>query len=80
MAIELPQFQGFTVDTRLQQFRKADLASQTLEFIKFDSPKGSQLLNKFQAQCDHKDTKYHHGFPGYEAMICQRCGKNFPLQ
>ena len=36
---ELPTFKGYTVDTRLKQFRKMILG-QMPEFIEFDSPKG----------------------------------------
>lgn len=39
----LPTYQGYTVDERLREFRKAE-AGETLEFIAFDSPKGRRML------------------------------------
>lgn len=40
---KLKEFQGYTVDLRLQQFRKVELGKQ-LDFIDFDSKKGRKLL------------------------------------
>jgi hypothetical protein len=40
---ELPTFKGYTVDVRLQQFRRFPLG-KTGEFIDFKSEKGDQLL------------------------------------
>ena len=42
----LPTFEGYTVDIRLKEFRKAD-PQQELEFIPFDSPQGDRLLEGF---------------------------------
>lgn len=39
----LPTFKGYTVDVRLQQFRKAKFPAP-IEFVPFDSPKGKRLL------------------------------------
>ncbi len=40
---KLKEFQGYTVDLRLQQFRKFTFGKQP-EFIEFTSTKGQQLL------------------------------------
>jgi hypothetical protein len=40
---KLKEFKGYTVDLRLQQFRKMELGKQ-LDFIDFNSPKGRKLL------------------------------------
>ena len=39
---KLPEFQGYTVDTRLRQYRQCVLG-QLLEFFDFDSPEGRAL-------------------------------------
>ena len=39
----LPTFKGYTVDTRLKEFRRA-IPEVTLEFIPFASPDGQKLL------------------------------------
>jgi hypothetical protein len=41
----LKVFNGYTVDLRLKQFRKANIGEE-LVFIEFDSKKGLALLNK----------------------------------
>ena len=48
----LKTFLGYTVDLRLQQFRKATIG-EVLEFLEFDSPKGKKLL----AQMHEKVTR-----------------------
>jgi hypothetical protein len=48
----LKTFKGYTVDLRLQQFRKA-VRGETLKFINFASPKGQELL----AQMHEKVTR-----------------------
>jgi hypothetical protein len=40
---KLKKFKGYTVDLRLQQFRKVPYGKLP-EFIDFDSPKGQELL------------------------------------
>ena len=44
---ELPTFNGYTVDFRLEQFRKADPESG-IEFIEFGSVKGKSLLDEMR--------------------------------
>ena len=44
---ELPTFRGFTVDARLREFRLAD-RGKGLEFIPFDSERGSGLLDEMR--------------------------------
>ena len=41
---KLKEFHGYTVDLRLQQFRKMEFGKLP-EFIEFASPKGKQLLD-----------------------------------
>lgn len=41
----LKVFNGYTIDLRLKQFRKANLGEE-LEFIEFDSKEGQDLLQK----------------------------------
>ena len=43
----LPTFKGYTVDLRLQEFRRA-IPDVTLEFIPFNSPKGEKLLTELK--------------------------------
>lgn len=44
----LPTFNGYTVDMRLKEFRKA-IPDVALEFIPFTSPKGKKLLAEMKA-------------------------------
>lgn len=44
----LPTFKGYTVDMRLQEFRKA-IPDVVLEFIPFNSKKGERLLAELKA-------------------------------
>ncbi len=43
----LPVFEGWTVDVRLRQFRRAEYG-KALEFIPFDSPRGAELLSRWE--------------------------------
>lgn len=56
MTVHLPVFQGYTVDVRLKEFRKAD-PDQGLEFVSFESPKGEKLLERFIATLDIRNKK-----------------------
>ena len=40
----LPVFGGYTVDLRLQEFRRVDFDQGVIEFIPFDSKLGKPLL------------------------------------
>lgn len=51
---QLPVFKGFTVDTRLRQFRRVRV--QQIEFIDFDSEEGEKLLLEYIESLD-KDSK-----------------------
>lgn len=42
----LPVYEGYTVDFRLQEFRKV-VYGKSLTFIPFNSPKGQKLLTGF---------------------------------
>ena len=43
----LPTFKGYTVDLRLQEFRRA-IAENTLEFISFHTPEGEKLFRELK--------------------------------
>jgi Rod binding domain-containing protein len=42
----LKEFNGYTVDVRLEQFRKAQQHHGSIEFVDFSSTKGQRLLQK----------------------------------
>ena len=46
---KLKEFQGYTVDLRLQEFRKMEYGKQP-QFIEFASPKGKTLLAQMHEQ------------------------------
>ena len=50
MVKELPKFKGYTVDERLKQFRKVDREKPSIEFVKFDSEEGKELLDEYEEQ------------------------------
>ncbi len=50
MVKELPKFKGYTVDERLQQFRKVDMEKPSIDFVDFDSEKGKKLLAEYEDQ------------------------------
>lgn len=57
---KLKEFKGYTVDLRVQQFRKiiyGKTFGERLEFIQFNSPKGKTLLAqmhwKVAVECDN---------------------------
>ena len=50
MVKKLPEFDGYTVDERLQQFRKVDREKPSIDFVDFDSEKGKELLAKRESQ------------------------------
>jgi hypothetical protein len=43
----LPTFKGYTIDLRLQEFRRA-IPDVALDFIAFDSPEGRELLEELK--------------------------------
>ena len=40
MVKELPKFKGYTVDERLEQFRKVDKGKPSIDFVDFNSEEG----------------------------------------
>lgn len=48
MVKELPNFKGYTVDEKLQQFRKVNRDEPSIEFVDFDSEKGQELLDEYE--------------------------------
>jgi hypothetical protein len=46
---KLPEFEGYTVDERLREFRKVEYG-KTIEFVPFDSAQGQQLLSRMIEQ------------------------------
>jgi len=53
---KLKEFQGYTVDLRLQQFRKFTFGKQP-EFIEFTSTKGQNLLSEMHEKAMHQARK-----------------------
>lgn len=45
--IKLPEFNGYTIDFRLREFRKV-IYGKNIEFIPFESRKGKKLLRKIE--------------------------------
>lgn len=45
----LPTYKGYTVDERLNEFRKANYG-ECLEFISFESSKGKKLLSRYRKE------------------------------
>lgn len=45
----LKVFEGYTIDLRLQQFRKIEM-DKLPEFIEFESEKGQELLSKMHSE------------------------------
>lgn len=43
----LPEFENFTVDFRLREFRKV-IYGKSIEFISFESRKGKKLMQKIK--------------------------------
>ena len=58
MTVRLPIFQGYTVDVRLKEFRKAN-PNKGLEFVKFDSSEGETLLEWFIKTLNPKNKNDH---------------------
>jgi hypothetical protein len=52
MVKELPKFKGYTVDTRLKQFRKVDRNKPSIDFVDFDSEEGKELLEGYEESLD----------------------------
>ncbi len=52
---KLPIFMGYTVDERLREFRKIDIAIHTVEFLPFESDKGQELLRKYRRYLEYMD-------------------------
>ena len=48
MVKELPRFKGYTVDTKLKQFRKVDKAKPCIDFVDFESEEGQELLDGYE--------------------------------
>ncbi len=52
MVRALPVFEGYTVDARLQEFRRVDRERLTIEFVRFDSERGKDLLSRMGDEWD----------------------------
>ena len=57
MARALPVFKGYTVDIRLQEFRKADRKTG-IEILKFASPEGDDLLEEYVGELDKDSAEF----------------------
>ncbi len=51
---QLPTFQEYTIDYRLEEFRKVNHETQEIEFIPFNSEKGEALLFALRLQNSEK--------------------------
>lgn len=57
----LPVFKGYTVDLRLQEFRKIE-RDKLPEFVPFLSDKGARLFHEFrQTEEGEKELAYYYG-------------------
>jgi hypothetical protein len=54
---KLPEFQGYTVDVRLHEFRKAGRGKQ-LEFVSFESQAGRALITAMRSAGIKLETPY----------------------
>lgn len=71
MARKLPEFEGYTVDARLKEFRKAEYG-KTMEFLPFDSMEGRKLLERMRrARKVATLTVFKDGGMEFE---CTKCG------
>jgi len=50
---KLPEFNGYTIDFRLREFRKVEYG-KNIEFVSFESKKGMKLLQKLERR-NHGD-------------------------
>lgn len=53
-AQQLPDFEGYTVDERLQEFRKVIFPSCRMSVVRFDSPKGARILARWYRSLERK--------------------------
>ena len=51
---ELPVFEGYTVDDRLEEFRKLE-RGMLPEFVPFSSAKGVRLLRRYRASAEARE-------------------------
>ena len=58
----LPTFKGYTVDEHLREFRKVD-PMQGIEFVKFDSPEGKELLTEYKTRIPAKPESINVSYP-----------------
>ena len=56
MALELPMFEGYTVDVRLKQFRK--VGNHNIIFVDFDSLEGEKILIRYIKSLDKKRQEF----------------------
>lgn len=69
MADKLPTFRGYTIDWRLQEFRRVIRGDDPqIAYIPFRSPKGQRLLRQCFATQATKEGN------GAETIACTRCG------
>jgi hypothetical protein len=45
---KLPEFEGYTVDFKLRQFRKVSYDPLEIIFIDFDTQEGRELMDKYE--------------------------------
>ena len=52
MKYELPTFRDYTVDMRLEEFRKVTRDPAGIEFISFESTQGRKLLKQYKSRLE----------------------------
>jgi len=71
MLHKLPEFEGFTVDRRLKEFRRL-VFGETPEFIPFDSEKGRELKAEMRKRQTCRFCRHVKGTPARDYNDC-RC-------
>jgi len=71
MLRKLPEFEGFTVDRRLKEFRRL-VFGETPEFIPFDSEKGRDLKAEMRKRQACRFCRHVKGTPARDNNDC-RC-------
>ena len=56
MQIKLKEFEGYTIDLRLKEFRI--IKNKEIKFIRFNSDEGKELLNKYIKSLDKESKEF----------------------
>ncbi len=55
---KLPEYKGYTIDFKLNQFRKVNGENLKIEFIDFNSEEGEKLLNEYIEQLNSNSKEF----------------------